>query len=186
METISWAARQGTAAWDLCTLRAAVIKFMCVCVRACTCECMWALMCETEREGKEEEERSKPVVFFSSSVVTTWQLIPLHSAVMELALFLIISVQIPGSVIHTDLMQLPAIVCICHMLWQTAGHAFLSHYDLCQLKALLKGLVALKSHISTFDCKQKNTQWEPIVSCKKCMTPLCPIVLNTLKGSITM
>lgn len=39
----------------------------------------------------------------------------------------------PGSVLHTDRMQLPAIVCFRHMLWQTAGHAFLSHYDLCPL-----------------------------------------------------
>lgn len=101
METISWAVRQGTAVspWgDLrmlcgalhCRLAGHVCVFMSLRVDIkvyCMCEKRQKIVCERGREGKH-------VFSFSSSVIRLWQLIPLHYALMDQTLFLIISVQI--------------------------------------------------------------------------------------------
>lgn len=71
----------------------------CVCLcalsRAHKCCCAYVYMCKEEKEDCVKEAERVSLCFSASSIITPWQLIPLHSALVELALLSIISVQIP-------------------------------------------------------------------------------------------
>lgn len=124
METISWAVYTTvlqSPLEEICVHPVPLsAQFMCV-VYASVNVHVW------ERRWRERGREWVSLCFLSSSIITPWQLIPQHSA-LTCPVFDHQCAN-PASVIHADCMQLSAVVYIRHMLSQTAGHAFPSHYS---------------------------------------------------------